>query len=192
MMAGSWFFNLILPVILLGVLVSCANVRPPRGGPKDTIPPLMIASIPLHESLNFEGDEINIQFHERIIIDNLNNKLIITPRLDEEFDYKTGKYDLTIILNEKLKDSTTYTFNFADAVKDITEGNPAENAVIAFSTGNYLDSLIIQGTVIDLLTAQPIENSVVAIYELTDTLDIFSGSPRYFTRTNKSGVFKLE
>ncbi|MCZ6900455.1 MAG: Ig-like domain-containing protein [Bacteroidetes bacterium] len=192
MMAGSWFFNLILPAILLGVLVSCANVRPPRGGPKDTIPPLMIASIPFHESLNFEGDEINIQFHERIIIADLNNKLIITPRLDEEFDYKTGKYDLTIILNEKLKDSTTYTFNFADAVKDITEGNPAENAVIAFSTGNYLDSLIIQGTVIDLLTAQPIENSVVAIYELTDTLDIFSGSPRYFTRTNESGVFKLE
>ena len=190
-MAGSRCLYLILPVILIGFLVSCANVSPPRGGPKDTIPPLMIESDPIHESLNFEGNKINLQFDERIVIDNLNNKLIITPRLDEEFDYKTGKYDLTIILKEGLKDSTTYTFNFADAVKDITEGNPSENAVIAFSTGDYLDSLIIRGTVIDLLTAQPFENSVVAIYELTDTLDIFSGSPRYFTRTNQSGEFNL-
>jgi len=192
MMVGSKCFNFIFPVILIGLLVSCANVRPPGGGPVDTIPPLMIASNPVHESLNFEGNKISLQFDERLLIDNLNNKLIITPRLDEDFDYKTGKYDVIIILNEELKDSTTYTFNFADAVKDITEGNPAENAVIAFSTGDYLDSLTFRGIVSNIFTNQPIAGSVVALYEISDTLDIFSGQPRYFTRTNELGEFKLE
>ena len=99
---------------------------------------------------------------------------------------------MTIILNEPLKDSTTYTFNFTEAVKDLTEGNAAENLVVAFSTGDYLDSLMVLGRVEDLLTRAPVEKCIVAIFEISDTLDIFLGTPKYFTKTDEQGRFKIE
>ena len=162
------------------VLGSCANVSNPTGGPRDTIPPLLVESDPVHKSVNFQGDRVRLEFQERIVLENLNNNLIITPALDEEFKVKEGKYGMSIILTEKLKDSTTYTFNFTEAVKDLTEGNTAENLVIALSTGDYLDSLMVLGKVEDLLTKTPIAKCIVALYEINDTLDIFTGTPKVF------------
>ena len=87
-MANRHFF---LPSVILSVaalLASCANVSSPTGGPKDTIPPELIKSQPLHESVRFQGDRVSLEFDERIALENLKNSLIVTPGLEEEFkDY---------------------------------------------------------------------------------------------------------
>ena len=164
----------------------------PTGGPKDTIPPTLLKVVPENKSINFEEDQITLTFDEFIKTEDINNQLIITPRLEEENEYKVNKNTLTIELNEELDSSTTYTFNFQDAVQDINESTPAEDLVIAFSTGTYIDSLSIQGTITELLTNKPIEEAVVALYEANDTLDIFNSKPQYFTRTKEDGTYKIE
>lgn len=164
----------------------------PTGGPKDTIPPALVKVIPENKSINFNKDEIILNFDEFIKTEDINSQLIITPRLEEENEYKVNKNILTIELNEELDSSTTYTFNFQNTVQDINESTPAEDLVIAFSTGTYIDSLSIQGTITELLTNKPVEEVVVALYEANDTLDIFNSKPQYFTRTREDGTYKIE
>lgn len=173
-------------------LYSCATRSVPTGGPKDTIPPRLINTIPANKSLNFNGNTIVLEFDEFIKTKDINNQLIITPRLKEDIDQKINKKTLIINLNEKLDSSTTYTFNFQDAVQDITESNPARDLILAFSTGDYIDSLYIEGIVKDLLTDKTIENAVVALYPYGDTTNVFEHKPQYFTRTKKDGYFRLE
>lgn len=173
-------------------LYSCATRSVPTGGPKDTIPPRLINTIPANKSLNFNGKTIVLEFDEFIKTKDLNNQLIITPRLQEDIEHKINKRTLIIDLNEKLDSNTTYTFNFQEGVQDITESNPAIDLVLAFSTGDYIDSLYIEGTVKDLLTDKAKENAVVALYPYGDTTDVFNHKPQYFTRTKKDGYFRLE
>ena len=173
-------------------LYSCANRTIPTGGPKDTIPPTLIKVKPENKSLNFDGDEIVLTFDEFIKTKDINSQLIITPRIDEENFYKVNKQTLTIELNQKLDSNTTYTFNFQESVQDITESTPARDLVIAFSTGSYIDSLSIFGTVVDLLSNKPVKNAVVALYEANDTLDLFNSKPQYFTRTKDDGTYRIE
>jgi len=183
------FFTLAFWHLLLN---SCANVSMPTGGPKDTIPPVLINSMPADNSINFNSNEIILNFNEAIQAQGLNQKLIVTPRLSEDIESKTKKTRVIIELNEELNDSTTYTFNFTDAIKDLTEGNVPPNLSLAFSTGNYIDSLSIAGRVYNLMTGLPIEEATVAIYKIGDTLDIFSGKPEYFSRTDTSGLFQID
>ncbi len=173
-------------------LYSCATRSVPTGGPKDTIPPRLINTIPANKSLHYNGNTIVLNFDEFIKTKDMNNQLIITPRLNEEINQKINKRSLIINLNEKLDSNTTYTFNFQDAVQDITESNPARDLILAFSTGDYIDSLYIEGMIKDLLTDKVMENAVVALYAYNDTANVFDHKPQYFTRTKKDGYFKLE
>lgn len=173
-------------------LYSCANRTIPTGGPKDTIPPTLIKASPEHKSLNFNEDKIVLTFDEFIKTKDVNSQLIITPRLEEENEYKVNKNVLTIELNQPLDSSTTYTFNFQEAVQDINESTPARDLVLAFSTGTYIDSLSIQGRVVELLTNKPVKGAVVALYDANDTLDLFNSKPQYFTRTGEDGTYSLE
>ena len=169
---------------------SCARQGVPTGGEKDTIPPTLVRMIPALEATNFRGDEITLEFNELIEARNLKKELIITPPV-EEYAYYIRKNRLYIELNEELLDSTTYTFNFGEAIQDLSEGNKAINAVAAFSTGDYIDSFQVEGTVRQLLTQQPVEEALVTLYEVRDTLDAFTGPPRYFAKTDEDGKYTI-
>ena len=188
--------NILLFIFLLAItdyiFFSCANVKPPQGGPRDTIPPSLVVSVPDNKSLNFSGNIIQLTFDEYLKIDNLNSKLIITPYFDSEFEIKFRKNFLEIEFENPFKDSTTYTFNFQDAIQDITEKNPTKNNVLAFSTGPYIDSLNIFGKVTDLLTGDILKDITVGLYQSTDTSDLFIGNPMYFTKTDEFGIFLIE
>jgi len=178
--------------LCLELMQSCANISSPSGGPMDTVPPGLVNTYPIHRSLHFDGDEVVLEFDEFIRVEDPTNRLIITPSLKEEVDFKIRKYSVTVRIKDTLEANTTYTFNFADAIKDITEGNIARDASLAFSTGDYLDSVFVPGSVTDLLNNKPLENVIVALYDPSDTLDIFNSKPVYFTRSRPSGLFLLE
>lgn len=163
----------------------------PTGGIKDEIPPQLVLSVPAHNSINFSGNEVELIFNENIQLNNIKEQLLITPRIIEDLEYAFKKYTVTIKLPEKLEDSTTYSFNFRESIQDITEKNPAENLVLAFSTGPHLDSMSISGKVLNAQTHEPQEDVVVGIYAEDDTLDIFTGAPKYLTLTDKAGNYQL-
>ena len=185
--SGLWIALLWAILILVG---SCAKRGTPTGGDKDTIPPQLVRATPTLETVNFSGDEIELEFNELIEARNLKKELIVTPPI-EDYDFYVKKNNLFIKLKEKLLDSTTYTFNFGEAIQDLSEKNKAENAVIAFSTGTYIDSFQVRGTVRQLLTQEPAKDAIVALYNVKDTLDAFTGPPMYFARTGEDGKYTI-
>lgn len=181
----------LLLVITTLLLAGCANQSQPTGGPKDEEPPILEYSTPSAQSLNVETDRIELTFNEYVKVNNPKEQLIITPRLDMEYDMKYRKNKVIITFDDYLPDSTTFTFNFRESIQDITEGNAPENLSLAFSTGHYLDSMQLGGTINLLLEGTTAENATVALYEHTDTLDLFTGPPLYFTKTDQEGNYNF-
>ncbi|MEO9482878.1 MAG: Ig-like domain-containing protein [Ekhidna sp.] len=170
---------------------NCANPGAPTGGPKDTIPPVLISSIPLNGTTNFTSNTIELEFSEYITAEKLKQQLIITPSTSINYKSITKRNKLIIKLDGSLQDSTTYNFNFADGVSDITEKNPAINLSIAFSTGSSIDSMSVKGNIEELLTHEPGKGYVVGLYPKTDSLNYFADKPMYFTTANDSGKFQM-
>lgn len=168
---------------------ACANRVPPTGGPKDVTPPKLIGSIPKTGSINVTTKEITLLFDEQVVVKNIKKELLITPRIESDYTYKTKKNTVVLSLEEPLDSSTTYTFNFRDGIGDITEGNPAQDLIIAFSTGSILDTLQVTGKVRDLLTEKAEKDVIVGLYKADDTLDLFNSPPYYLAQTNKTGEY---
>ncbi|MEY2793460.1 MAG: hypothetical protein RJA76_1452 [Bacteroidota bacterium] len=173
------------------VLSSCAQVAAPPGGKKDTLAPVLVSSIPAQKSKNYVGKKIEILFNEYVDIKNINQELLVTPSVGF-YETKINPKGLSIILDSALQKNTTYTFNFRNAVSDISERNIAKNIKVVFSTGNLIDSLSIKGNVKNLDNNKNIENALVALYPYTDTLAIDKVKPSYFTKTDTSGNYQLE
>lgn len=180
-----------LPIAVLITLIwgACANRVPPTGGPKDETPPKLIASIPKDGNTNMRSTEINLLFDELVVAKNIKKELLITPRIDFDYEYKIKKNTIILTLEEQLDSTTTYTFNFRNAIVDITEGNPAVDLVLAFSTGPILDTLELTGNVNDLFNEKPIENLVVGLYKINDTISLFNTPPYYLAKTDKKGNY---
>lgn len=179
-----WFIYIIF-------LFSCARQSSPTGGPRDTIPPVFVRAIPPNESIHFDEKEIQMIFSEDVILTAPKEQLIITPTINKEYKIVYRKNTVTLTLAEPLQDSTTYTFNFREAVQDITEKNPVENLQLAYSTGTYIDSLSIEGTIYNLTEGTPVKDATVALHVENDTFNIFQHPAVYFTKTDDEGNFKI-
>jgi uncharacterized protein (DUF2141 family) len=173
-------------------VLSCAKQSTPTGGPKDTIPPTLIGSNPKHEQINYDGKTLELEFSEAVSLNNPKEQLIITPSVGKEFKVEARKNKILLSLENPLVDSTTYTFNFREAVQDITERNPAENLQVAISTGSYIDSLSISGNVFNITNQTPVSDATVAIQPYIDTFNILIHPATYFTKSDKKGTFKIQ
>src|SRR5690348_3643736 len=124
----------------------CAQIVAPSGGPKDTIPPVLVRAIPADSSLHFNSKKIILDFDEFVQLQNLNDQLIISPNPKRQPIITAKLKTITIELKDTLQPNTTYTFNMGNAVQDIDEGNPINEFRYVFSTGSYLDSLELKGS----------------------------------------------
>jgi uncharacterized protein (DUF2141 family) len=179
-------------LIFLPILYSCANIQPPTGGPQDNTPPKLESSAPADRTLNFKGKEIILKFNENITANNMQEQLQITPAVESPYKVKIHKKEVSVLFEKDFEPNTTYTLNFRNAIQDITEKNKANNIVISFSTGAYMDSIQLSGNVLDIKTNLPIEKASVELYGEKDTLGIKDHKPIYFTQTDKSGNFDLK
>lgn len=182
----------VLILIVLAALTRCAKQTTPTGGPRDTLPPILLQSIPPDQTTGFKGQRIVLTFDELVALNNPREQLLITPSIGKDFEMTVRKKSAYLELNAELQDSTTYTINFRESVQDITEKNPAPNLQIALSTGSYIDSLSIAGYVYQLLSGTPAENAAVALYVDHDTFDIFTHKPEYLTLCDKNGTFLFQ
>jgi len=182
------FFGLVISLVLLQ---SCAQMASPPGGKKDTLAPMVTSSIPLNKSKNFKGQKIELNFNEYITVKSLNQELLITPTIGN-YETRIRPTGLTLLLDSALKDNTTYTFNFRNAIEDVAERNKGKNIKLVFSTAETIDSLKIEGRIKHLLTNKKAENITVGLYPYTDTLSIDKAKPYYFVRTDTSGTYTLE
>jgi len=180
-----------LLLVISILFFACAKQTSPTGGPQDTIPPILKDSYPKKEQTQFKQKTVQLTFDELITLDNPKEQIIIIPDVGKEYEITSRKTTVKLTFEKDLKDSTTYSINFRDAVKDLTEKNPAENLKLAFSTGPYVDSLIIRGSVTLLLQDKPLKDITIALYA-SDTFNIFKHKPIYLTKSDEKGKFAIE
>jgi uncharacterized protein (DUF2141 family) len=185
-------YNLWALTIIIGFLLkACAAIVPPGGGPKDEDPPKVLKTVPVQNSLNYKGKIVEIVFDEPIKTDKLTQNLIISPNIKNKFKFSENKNKLSIKFEDEFPPNTTISLNFRETIKDLNEGNVLKDFVLAFSTGDKIDTLKLQGTVEDLLLKKPINDVLVTLHKTSDTLDIKKHLPDYITKTDKTGEFKL-
>ena len=174
------------------LVTSCAQVKPLTGGFEDTIPPNIIRSLPENFSSNQEEPVFVFEFDEIVDVSKLKEKLIISPYYDGSFEIKSKKNTLSLIFDSAFNENTTYIFNFADGLVDITEGNAAVKSRFVFSTGDKIDSSFVSGVVTNPLKNQVVEGALVGLYQKKDSIDLFHTKPTYFSFTDENGFFIIE
>ncbi|WP_338732560.1 Ig-like domain-containing protein [Mangrovimonas cancribranchiae] len=184
----KYFYNVLLIVCLL-LMANCANRGRPTGGPKDVTPPEIVRATPKNFSTNFEGNEIRIYFNEFIKVNNIQKQLIISPPIEpapEITPLGTASKYISIKINDTLEPNTTYAFNFGNSIVDNNEGNPYPYYRYVISTGDYIDSLSVQGNIIDATKRQPDDFVSVMLYEIDSTYSdsiVYKENPKYITNT---------
>ena len=178
-------------ILSLIVFVQCARISSPEGGPVDETPPVLISSIPENEQIQYTGNTIVLTFDEYVTTQSIENNLIVTPKIEGSFKSRIKKQSVILTFDQPWQENTTYNINFGNTIMDLNNRNIPPNLNLSFSTGDYIDSLQISGTITDLYSKEPVEEALVSLYTITDTLDITSGAASYYARTDTSGNYQF-
>lgn len=172
------------------LLTGCANRGiGPQGGPKDTIPPVVVKETPANGSNHFKDKKIEILFNEYLQLDNVQANLLVSPPQQVPPDVKAQGKKVVITMQEDLIDSTTYTLDFGNSICDYTEKNPIRGYQYAFTTGDRIDSLEVYGVVVNAEDLNPVSGVLVGLHaNLSDSA--FSTLPfTRIARTDSLGGF---
>lgn len=174
------------------LFASCANRgQGPQGGPRDSIPPVVMKETPLNGTLNFTGKEIVVQFDEYIQLDDVQKNVLISPPQQTPPEVKAIGKKLSVVFQEDLIDSTTYTLDFGPAICDYNEKVPLEGYVFSFSTGDVIDSLAISGKLYDAATLNPMPFVIVGIHRNLSDSALSTIPFTRITRTDSEGNFTI-
>lgn len=172
---------------------SCANTHgSPTGGPKDTIPPVIVATVPDSNATMVSTDtksSITITFNEYIQLKDANRNILLSPPQKKRVKTRLKGKSLIVSFEEPLDSNRTYTLYFGSALADNNEGNVLQDYAYSFSTGKTLDSLLYSGTVLDYSSLLPLEGVTVALYLNPKDSSVMTQLPDAITRSDKWGYF---
>jgi Bacterial Ig-like domain len=186
-------------VCLFLLVLSCAKRGTITGGDKDITAPKITFSTPKNLSTNFNKKVIKITFDEYIKVKDIQKQLIVSPPMKipvTVIPQGSASKFISIKINDTLKPNTTYSFNFGQSIVDYNEGNAFPQLKYVFSTGAYIDSLSVEGSIKDSYEKAVPSFVNVMLYEVdekySDSL-IYKTTPRYVTNTLDSlTTFKIE
>jgi len=178
----------------LGYLVfttSCANPGMPTGGDKDSIPPVVVKTVPQPDARNYKGKTVNITFDEFIVSTDVSSELVVSPPLKKKPVIKTKSKTLIVDFDDQLQPDKTYSLDFRNSIKDNNEGNPLESFRFSFSNGPQFDSLVVGGYVRMAENMEPVEDALVLLHSM-DSISAFRDSiPDYIGKTDEEGFYMI-
>ncbi len=178
-------------VLVMFFILSCAKISSPTGGPKDLDPPVILKSQPENGTVMFTGKSFTVTFSEYVILDKITEKFMVSPPVKTKPLVRLKGKNLLVSWEDKLSDSTTYTFYFQDAIRDNNENNPIPNFQYVFSTGPVLDSLSLSGNVFGAFDLEVVPDALVTMYSnLSDTAPARL-LPAYISKPDASGGFMI-
>jgi len=190
---------LFLSSLLLLMTVKCAKRASPTGGPRDSIPPVLVNATPKLNTTFFDKEGFTLTFDEYVTLKDVSKQLIVSPPLSSS-QYKvyptTGaSKKISLVLNDSLMDNTTYTFNFGESIIDFNEGNPTPFLTYTLSTGATIDSLYIKGKVTDAFekdTETFISLQLYPVDSIYKDSTIYTQKPLYVTSTLDTTVYRFQ
>lgn len=173
-------------------ILACAKIEPPPGGPKDLLPPGLIATVP--DSLavlpEFTGD-VEFVFNETVSEGGSPNmglgtgdleKLVILSPSEKVPKVRWKRSRVTVRPSEGWRPNTVYRVQLLPGVMDIRRNRNDSTTVVTFTTGAPIPSLHLTGQVWDWTTARPAARALVVAILLPDSL-------RYRMLADSAGKF---
>ena len=174
------------------LFTACAHVVSPDGGLRDKQPPQLVVAKPANESVRFNQKSISLHFDEYVQLKGQSDAILISPPQPKPPKITARNKTINVVFQDTLQANTTYSINFGEEIQDITEHNALHNFSYVFSTGNFIDSLQLNGRVTDAYTTLPVKDMLMVLYaQNNDSLPALK-LPLYYTRTNEQGEWQLK
>lgn len=185
---------LIFLIVTSLFFLRCANPVTPEGGKKDIIPPVVLSCDPPNQSIRFSHQNFTLEFDEFITLKDQATEVYFSPPLKNPPDLRLRGKSLVVKFDDTLVSGVTYSVNFGKAIADLTEGNPLTGFNYVFSTGDYIDSLSLRGSVVAAFNLQPQKEVFIGLYlNNNDTVPLDSMPlhliPGYLSKTDENGNF---
>lgn len=190
--AGAILLIVIISIMLIHVETGCANIIPPTGGPRDSLPPVLVSAVPKDSTTHFHSKTIVLTFDEYVQLDEkINEQFIVSPNPDNPPFPENRLKTVTVKLRDSLKPNTTYSLDFGNTIKDINEGNPLRNFTYVFSTGSTIDDGTISGNVTLAETGEADSTLIVLLHSNLQDSAVKKTRPDYYTRLDSGGNFRF-
>ncbi len=190
------YSRLLITVACSILLYACATESAPTGGAQDKESAELKEARPANGTINFREQKVELTFNEFIQNSGFPTT-VISPPLDKKPAYGMVGKTLIIRFKSELRDSTTYTINFGDDIKDLNESNVTSNFTYVFSTGSYIDSQSISGVLTNAKDGKAAEGALVLLYPRkvlqSDSVKepVLNIQPSYFAKTDAGGKYQI-
>lgn len=129
-------------------MAGCAKQGYPPGGPVDRKGPDIVAVYPAPKSVNVPlSVKPSIKLNEWIQRNTVEKAIFISPEPEDGYHLKIGDKKVTVIFNSDLEENRTIVVTFGAGISDVNGNQMAESFVLAFATGDQMDSSRVAGYV---------------------------------------------
>lgn len=194
------FLRLVVSLLFVSAFLSrCASMMTPTGGPRDSLPPVIVTMLPDNFSTNrptTNHGKIYIEFDEFVQIKDQQKEFFTSPQMKKKPTITQRGRGIVIQLRDTLLPNTTYALNFGSAIRDNNEGNPLYSMRYVFSTGPEIDSMVMSGYTADGYEADSVSKSFIWFYPADSVKEVaeydstvFNYKPAVIARAENNGIF---
>ena len=195
----SMAMSMLLLIFITAFMTKCASTMTPTGGPKDTIPPVIIVMEPDNCTTmvdTLHPPKIYIEFDEYVQIKDQQKELYTSPAMKKQPSVVRRGRGIVVTIKDTLRPNTTYAINFGSSIQDNNESNPLHSMRYVFSTGPEIDSLYMSGYTADSYKADSVSKSFIYFF-IADSIEqptdwdstMFKYKPHVIARAEKNGIF---
>lgn len=194
------FLRLVVALLFVSAFLSrCASMMTPTGGPRDSLPPVIVTMLPDNFSTNrptTNHGKIYIEFDEFVQIKDQQKEFFTSPQMKKKPTITQRGRGIVIQLRDTLLPNTTYALNFGSAIRDNNEDNPLYSMRYVFSTGPEIDSMVMSGYTADGYEADSVSKSFIWFYPADSVKEVaeydstvFNYKPAVIARAENNGIF---
>jgi hypothetical protein len=163
----------------------CAHIEAPKGGPVDSIAPVLVSIRPdTNAVLEQWIGPVVIEFDEGLSEEGLEDAVTVSPRLGPVSVDKEGR-ELRIKPRRGWRPGLIYQVEVAGGLQDRFNNRRTDPIRLVFSTGPAIPDTRATGTVTERVTGEPSVQARVDARRLSDSLI-------YSTRADSSGRFAFQ
>ena len=194
----GFIYTLLAGMLATAGLWRCARITQPQGGPKDSLPPVVITMTPAYGTVDFKEKRVYIEFNEYVQLKDQQKEFYTSPFMKKTPLVSLRGRGIQVDIKDTLLPNQTYSLNFGRSVADNNEGNPYTGLRYVFSTGSEIDSLMMSGYSVDAYTSDTVGNVFLLFYDpKADSVPerdstVFQSKPLAVGRAFPNGIFLVE